>query len=390
VGFEVSGLSEFEVDPFYGPPGTTVNVHGYNYSTIQGETVSIELWDKDPLEWRMDLETFTTDADGEFSRSLIIPAAPFDDYLILAVQDLYNINATCDFRLGIIVILTNPTRGPTGAQVQLTGTGFTPYGEWNATIGDTPIFTNETVSGDEQISETFYVPNLDIGTYDVTVLDVDTGIAVTTEFVVTDTAEIYLDPVEAPSGYNVTIGGRYFAAEEGTGLEFVIYNSTGAWQMDVREGNPGTPAVTDSDGNFTAWWMVPQLTAGDYIVNVTDAKGIWAQRKFTVRAPEIISISVDPGDLDFGTIYEGGSGTSSVTITNDGNVNISVIATLGSEVPVGFYTSNFKLDNLAVSDWSILNLGPGASELVGLGLDIPVGTEHGVRTAILTFWAEIP
>jgi len=104
----------------------------------------------------------------------------------------------------------------------------------------------------------------------------------------------------------------------------------------------------------------------------------------------IISISVDPGDIDFGTIYEGGSGTSSVTITNDGNVEVSVNATLGSEDPVGFYTSNFKLDELAISEWSIPSLGLSASEIVGLSLDIPVDIEPGFKTAILTFWAEAP
>jgi len=111
---------------------------------------------------------------------------------------------------------------------------------------------------------------------------------------------------------------------------------------------------------------------------------------FVSYTPEIISISIDPGDINFGKIYKGGSGTSSVTITNDGNVEVSVTAILKSEVPVGFYTSNFKLNNQTVSGWSIPNLGPSASETVVLSLDIPVGTETDFKTAILTFWAEPP
>lgn len=144
-------------------------------------------------------------------------------------------------------------------------------------------------------------------------------------------------------------------------------------------GSPGDSTILNlenvelSDENFDLYF--PNVVTDGFV---------------SIYAPEIISISVDPSDIDFGTIYEGGSGTSSVTITNDGNVEVSVIATLGSEVPVGFYTSNFKLDDLTVSDWSISLLGLGASELVGLSLDIPVGTEPGFKTAILTFWAEIP
>lgn len=111
---------------------------------------------------------------------------------------------------------------------------------------------------------------------------------------------------------------------------------------------------------------------------------------FVSYTPEIISISIDPGDINFGKIYKGGSGTSSVTITNDGNVEVSVTAILKSEDPVDFYTSNFKLNNQTVSNWSIPNLGPGASETVVLSLDIPVDTESDFKTAILTFWAETP
>lgn len=108
----------------------------------------------------------------------------------------------------------------------------------------------------------------------------------------------------------------------------------------------------------------------------------------SIQTPEIISINVDFSDIDFGTMFEGGSGTSLVNITNDGNVEVSITATLGSEVPDGFYTSNFRLNGLVVSDWSISTLGIGASEIVVLSLDIPVDSEPRFKTAILTFWTD--
>lgn len=104
-----------------------------------------------------------------------------------------------------------------------------------------------------------------------------------------------------------------------------------------------------------------------------------------------ISISVDPGDIEFGTIYEGGSGTSSVTITNDGNVEASIEARLESEEPVGFYTSNLKMFEVIagyvlVEEWNLV-LPSAYVESVSLQLTIPHPCPAEDKTAILVFWA---
>jgi len=113
----------------------------------------------------------------------------------------------------------------------------------------------------------------------------------------------------------------------------------------------------------------------------------------------IISISVDPSDIDFGPMYEGGSGTSSVTITNDGNVEVSIKAILGSEYPVGFYTSYLKMFEggpepddggyVYVVEWNLV-LPSKYEESVPLELTIPYPCSAEDKTAILTFWAETP
>ncbi|GAG84409.1 unnamed protein product, partial [marine sediment metagenome] len=102
----------------------------------------------------------------------------------------------------------------------------------------------------------------------------------------------------------------------------------------------------------------------------------------------VISISVDPSDIDFGNIYEGGSGTSSVTITNNGNVELSIEARLESEVPEGFYTAHLLMETSSVEEWFISSLVPDAFTTVFLDLIIPPGTEAGSKTANLIFWAE--
>lgn len=114
---------------------------------------------------------------------------------------------------------------------------------------------------------------------------------------------------------------------------------------------------------------------------------------FTIQMPEIISISVDPSDIDFGTIYEGGSVTSSVTITNDGNVEVSITAILEEESHEEFYASNLKMFEVGlgyvyVVEWN-LALPPTYEEVVALELTIPYPCPAGDKTAILVFWAEV-
>jgi len=280
--FLITGLANISIDPNYGPPGDNVSIHGYNFSALSGEEVVVKIL----AEPDFILAIFDTNANGEFSGFFIIPAIAFDDYLVLATQDQYNINATCDLRIGLTAIIISPASGPTGTQVQISGIGFTPEGEWNATIGDMPIFTNETASSEGTIEGIFFVPALDVGTYDITVLDVETEIEIIyDDFVVTATTEVYLDPVEAPNEYNVSLKGYHFADIVGA-VDFVIYNSTDERVMNVWQNGAGTePAETNVDGNFTGWWMVlpkADLSLGDYMVNVTGSEGLFVQVPFSV------------------------------------------------------------------------------------------------------------
>jgi len=301
--FTVTGLAKIEVDPEYGVQGATATVHGYNFTTISGEDVSLELWKSDLSAKVADIDTFETDSNGEFSGTFSIPAVASDTYAIVADQADYNIDDDTEFRVGLMIVILSPSEGPTGTKVTLTGTGFTADGEWNATFGEEAIFEDMTVDSDGTISETFYVPTLDVGTYTVTVLDVDADIAVTTEFEVTYTTTVATDPVEAPNGYNVTIQGWYFTAEDLTSLEFVLYNATDDWDMTVKQFKSGSvkerDAVTNEDGNFTAWWEVPTsdtLSLGDYMINVTDGNDLFAQVAFKVVSKKV---AIEPRKAEF-------------------------------------------------------------------------------------------
>jgi len=211
-----------------------------------------------------------------------------------------------------MIVIPSPTSGPTGTEVVLSGTGFTTGENWNATFGDIDIVEDEdgdVVDTDLELDgdiPTFYVPTVDPGTYTISVLDIDSEIAVNVEWTVTATTMVELDPASAPNEYNVSITGSYFNADpddDDVDLEFILYNVTSDgqtdddWGIDVREiydyGTEERSAILDDDGNFTGWWVLDEddvLSLGDYIINVTaeDADDIMGQAYLTIVTKSII------------------------------------------------------------------------------------------------------
>jgi len=306
--FEVTGLAKIKLTPAYGVQGSTVTIEGWNFTQIEDEEVSVELWDDGLAAKIVDIKTFETDNAGHFKGTMIIPARTSNEYKIFADQDDYDIDDDAGFRIGMMIVILSPSSGPTGTKVTLTGTGFTKSETWNATMGDVTLWEEEDVDSDGNLEEagqvpTFYVPTMDPGTYTIKVLDIDAEIEVDVLFTVTDTSMMELDPANGPQNYNVTISGKYFRAEDAQSLEFVIYNSTEDWDMNVYVGLPAsTTAVTlDEDGNFTGWWNFNKeallLSVGTYMINVTDGEETtYAQIPFNVVSK---TVDIEPRKATF-------------------------------------------------------------------------------------------
>ncbi|GAI21817.1 unnamed protein product, partial [marine sediment metagenome] len=121
--------------------------------------------------------------------------------------------------------------------------------------------------------------------YDIIISDTDEN-EMTVEFRVTAVTEVTLDPAMAPNKYNLTIEGCNFADKVDEEVEFVLYNATDEWDMDVYQNKAGDdPVKTGKDGNFTGWWLVLEddtLSLGDYTINVTGYDDFFVQVPFSV------------------------------------------------------------------------------------------------------------
>jgi hypothetical protein len=298
--FEVTGDAEVEMDPEYGLQGETIVLEGWNFTQISGEDVEVTIDGTD-------VDDYETDSDGEFDETFTVPAKTSGAYELRAEQADYNIYAEEDFRIGLMIVIVSPDDGPTGTLVTLTGAGFSENMSWNATFDGEELWEEEDVNAEGEIEEageipSFYVPTVEPGIYTITVLDIDTEIEVEVEFEVTESTYVTTDPEMAPNDYNVSIEGWYFMELEGGELEFVIYNATDDWDMEVYQmwdhdddddtDNERRDAELNEDGNFTAYWKVPDdetLSLGEYTINITDEEDLMAQIAFSV-VEETISI----------------------------------------------------------------------------------------------------
>ncbi len=281
--FDIDGVATVEVSPTYGSPGATITLNGYNFTQIAGTEITLEL-----NGGAANLGIVDTNADGTFETTFVSPAVTFATYQVWANDTTYGVNASDAFKVGIIALIINPTSGEAGTNVGVTAIGFTD-GDYNLTFGDELYEAYGSGVSGEAISDIFYVPNVEPGTYALTIIDTEEN-ELSVLFTVTESTYASVDPALAPNDYNVTIEGYNFADSVGA-VDFVIYNSTNEWAMAVWEDGAGTvSAATDIDGNFTGWWLVldeDTLDLGDYTVNITGTEGLLVQVPFSVVAARV-------------------------------------------------------------------------------------------------------
>jgi len=311
--FEVLGLAKVKATPSYGSPGSKVTVEGWNFTQKTGYDVDVSIEG-------LGEKTFKTDSKGYFKGTFTVPAAlTFDVHDLIATQAEYLITDAASFRVGLMVVILSPDSGPTGTLVTVMGSGFTKSGAWNATFGSLDWVDDEAIDSDGNLLDYAYVPSVAPGTYTVTLWDVDEEIELFSSFVVTKTTTVTADPLVAPNKYPVEFNGYFFAADDESGsdvtLDWVLWNSTDSWDMDVLNRTTVKPYVYGNSyvwdsGNFTAYWDVPDddvLDLGVYWVNVTDGEDLFYQfqfeivskttaitaRKVTFKISEVVAFNVE-------------------------------------------------------------------------------------------------
>jgi cellobiose-specific phosphotransferase system component IIA len=204
----------------------------------------------------------------------------------------------------IMGIQLSSSSGPTGETITLTGNGFSPDEDWNASIGSKTLGTGKvSAAGLLQGGSGLLIPyGLSPGVYTITVLDIDSDTETSAQFIVTYGTSITVNPDAGPNNYNVTISGKGFSylATGPSDLTFKLYKTTtgatdSTWDMDVKQNWPVNGPITatvNSLGIVRAYWIVPgsdKLGTGTYYINATDADDYSAQATFKVLPKHVVA-----------------------------------------------------------------------------------------------------
>jgi thermitase len=261
-------------DPYLSGSLTTLNPTPSSDWTIQGVTTG----------W---IEALSTDHYAAVITSASIAHRAVYFTCMLETMGQYNENNRQLFYNAIlwavprITILINPSTGPIGTNVTVTGVRATAN-------GSVEIYWDETFIGnttaDEYGNFTYLltVPPSSAGLHKIKAVDVTTGETSSETFRV---IFIILDPSSGPVGTKASVNGAGFAAESQTTITF----------NDMFIGY----ATTDDFGNFTFTFNIPLSSAEPQDVNALDAEGNYAFATFTVVDVTPLDIKMDVGAIYF-------------------------------------------------------------------------------------------
>ncbi|MDR2699576.1 MAG: hypothetical protein LBC12_01990 [Nitrososphaerota archaeon] len=260
-------------------PGTTVNL-----TLVQGSTV-ISVG-----------STMTTSGSGEFVGNFIIPGIGTGTYSLVATGE-FGITATyLNFGVSILFVgvydgnIPITTSVPTGTTVTIKGLGFDIFTNTytaNVSIGDQIIHRNVGHTAITTTGVTAVVgvdgSTLTPGTYTITITTSE-GLSASTSITVSSVATVTVTPKTSARDSQVNITGSYFSPDSIARIEF--RNATTGARV------ASTTANVYSNGTFSVVppksIVVPENFAlGDYIINVTDSKGVTAETAFTVAKVNI-------------------------------------------------------------------------------------------------------
>jgi len=268
-----------EINPTFGPPGQPVTITGAGFAPNS----VVALYYDDSYSG---YGSYTDSAGNTTSFAFIVPYSAVGDH-ILYLDDGYGNRS--DLRTFTVTRPTafaiNPTSGPAGQPVTITGAGFAPNSVVVLYYDDSYFgYTSSTDSAGSITSLTFIVPASTVGNHTLYVIDGYGSRSDPQTFTVTRPTAFAISPASGPAGQPVTITGAGFASNHGVALYY-------------DDSNTGYGSYTDNAGNLVPFvFYVPASTVVDHTLYVIDVYGNRSDaRTFTVTRPTAFAISPTSG-----------------------------------------------------------------------------------------------
>jgi len=241
------------INPTSGAVGDTITVSGNGFDGGSTVTISFD---------GVSQTTASTDSSGTFpSTTFTVPEASRGSHTVRG-QDVGGNYATATFTVSAKITL-NPTSGPSGTTVTVTGSGFgasqtitIKYNNVAVTTDPSTVTTNSA----GYFTADFTVPVGEAGTYAVAANDTSANTA-TADFESTTSATIsQTTTTTAPGnvGMTLTITGVGFTPET---TVTVTYATDPVVLATV---------LTNPSGNFSATFTIPPSLGGEHVITVSD------------------------------------------------------------------------------------------------------------------------
>ncbi len=355
------------VNPTSGPIGAILTIAGKNLGTSQGSsTVTFNGTSATPLVWG---------ATGVVAQ---VPAGATTGNVVIYVSGSgLNTNGV-PFTVVLTPSITslNPTNGPVGTPVTITGTNFAATQGFSTVKFNGVAAAPATIWGPTSI-QVSVPPGATTGNVLVTVSNVTSNIA---SFTVTSTSPTVtnLSPASGPVGTSVTIAGTNFGTSQGT----VTFNGTTApltsWNAtsivaNVPAGATTGPVLVTVNGvasnptTFTVQTGSPSLFVSpgkiNMVVGQTQAIQLLDQNGVTIGNPTwstanpSLATIVPPVNQGDPTLLQASAiGNTTLTGTSadnrTGTAQVSILA--GTSLPIG--TVQWEIPSLGSSFGRITNI----------------------------------
>jgi len=372
AGADFTVIPQITVSPDSGPIGTVVTVTGTGFARTSTITITFKDADVTPSP------TPATNEVGSFTADFPVPPLVKEDYTITATDAAGN-SATDVFSLFGITVSIDPTNGPVGTLVAVSGTQATPDGP--VTIWwDNVAIDSVTAQEDGTYSYDLTVPPSPAGEHDVKAEDVESTNTAIETFTVEP--QIILGVSEGPVDTELTVTGTGFVANAYVDVTF---------DTNLMVDN----SETDSVGGFIATFKIPPSVAGVHTAaaNDTEDETISASAQFTVIPKITIDLTEGPIGTEVQVTGTGFAGISTITLTFDG------IVVTPDPVPetdeFGSFTASFETPPAPAGDYTVTaideddNQATATFTLWGITLYIdptsgPVGTIVSVTVTYAT------
>ncbi len=292
----VANLSS--VSPSAGPVGATITVSGTAFGP--GRTVTFQLTGGPSGTVPLPGPTCVVQTNGSFAGCTFpLPSAATGAYSLVASDG--SATASASFSVVATQISLNPTSGPVGSQVTVTGGGFA------ANTAVSLLFDGQPVAGEScptdgsgNISCTFAVPSVAVGSHVVTANGTVNGgtVNATATFTVTSLSVV---PSSGVAGATVLASGAGFRPNQ------VMVFSLGA----LAAG--GQLCQSQANGTFTNCSVTIPVSAtvgSGQTLKVTDGS-LWSNTSFAVTS---LALSVSSGSNGFTVQVTGAGFTKGATV----------------------------------------------------------------------------